>query len=764
MRSCWFLPVVICLFSFAAHGALPLAENGQPVAEIMVSGNAHPAVDYAAKELQRWVESISGAQLPIVTQAGAFPGRVVLSVNPTGFDADLAKLSGNDGYAVRSQGSTVTILASQPKGVLNGVYKLLYRNSDIIWARPNEEFGTIHSQNPNLTLTETDYLDVPVYVLRGWQMGSGNHMENEEWQVRNSSNWSAGSMRYRKEREHFAPVLEFGGGHNLVGLYIPERKYFETHPEYYPLRDGERLRPSMTPASTQLCFTNKELVSVFIQEVDARIKANLNYNTYRIMIEDNYNLCECPQCLQPIKLEDGREITKDDPAFRSTQFFLWLNQIAKHVKTHYPDKLILTFGYFFTEIPPHCPIESNISISFCPIYKNSKYTTTHPENKPTYDRFTGWMRVTNQLTWREYYGLCGAFPRPMDAVALEDWRYAHSFGVNRTYSEMYPDLDTPRGDHTRSWDVNSMYFWIMANGAWNPYQDVKAMRKDYLTRVFGDGGEAVGEFYQIIEDAWLEVGGMSVYNDRPRGNWLACVVKLNKTEACQAALSRAATQVKHPNGQRMLAALQNIFHDMTTNLQIVRYQVQKVAAAPAFDPTFSAEPWNKATVTDKFYKVNGSDATHRTAVRILHDDRAFYVGAQCFDPDPEQAFAKPAGQTRDQWPVGDKFEFFLTGLHEGKKVSYQIAFDVNGNLYDARNRDASWDGDFTVQRQKTADAWSCLTTVPFTTLGFEAGVKPTDISFAALRYYSHNQPQVEVTFLLDCAPNNQTSYTELILQ
>ncbi|MDD4098831.1 MAG: hypothetical protein PHC30_08680, partial [Lentisphaeria bacterium] len=194
------------------------------------------------------------------------------------------------------------------------------------------------------------------------------------------------------------------------------------------------------------------------------------------------------------------------------------------------------------------------------------------------------------------------------------------------------------------------------------------------------------------------------------------------------------------------------------------YRVPRVQAAPMLDPDFATGDWARAKVTDQFYLVNGTEAANRTSMRILHDGKAFYIGAKCHDAEPDKAFAKPAGQPRDRWPVGDKFELFLTGMREGKKVSYQIAFDINGNLYDACNKDAKWDGDFTVQRQTTADGWSCLIAVPFKTLGFSPDGLPTDLSFAAIRYYSHNNKDVEVSFLLDCAPNNQTSYTELILE
>ena len=86
--------VMAGLSCLSAQAAFPLAKDGQPAARIVIAADAHPAVAYAAEELQRWVEAISGARLPIDAGAGGAGPKVVLAVNPAGFEDDLAKMAG----------------------------------------------------------------------------------------------------------------------------------------------------------------------------------------------------------------------------------------------------------------------------------------------------------------------------------------------------------------------------------------------------------------------------------------------------------------------------------------------------------------------------------------------------------------------------------------------------------------------------------------------------------------------------------------------
>ena len=751
--------LLLCLSFCAAslYAAVPLTNNAQPSAEIVIERNSHPAVQYAAEELQRWVREISGAELPIVNAPGGAATEIMLCVNPKEFPDDLAKLQGNDGYAVRRQGNTIYLFGSQPKGVLNGVYKWLYKNTDIIWARPNTEFGTIFTKNPDLEFKHNDYIDVPVYVLRGWQMiGPRNHVPSEEWQVRNGSNWSALNA-YSEDRVKYAPIFEFGGGHNLVSVYIPEKKYFAKHPEFYPLINGKRVRPSDFSNSVQLCFTNPELSKTFIKEVDDRVKANPNYDTYRIMIEDNYNLCECPECMKPITLPDGKTVTPDDKNFRSTQFFLWLNEIARHLQKNYPGKRILTFGYFFTEIPPACRVEPNISISFCPIYKNSKEPMTGPSNEVWNKQFLGWMKIGANLTWREYFGLVAPFPRPIDVIALEDWRYANGFGIDRTYSEVYADAVGRRMDGIKTWDMNSLYFWVMANGSWNPYRDVHEMRREFLNRVYGPAADDVAEFYRIVADGWFKSPGSSQWNDLGSASWRTSVVEPGTTDTCRAALDRALSQNVHPNARKMLLAMRQTFEDQIARSKGFSLAVARTDKPPVFDPDFKTGAWSSAATADKFLTAGDQEPKGKTAVRLLHDDDNLYVGVKCFDEDSSKAYARPAGQKHDLWPAGDKFELCLTGKDHS---IYQFVTDVNGNRYDARDKDPSWNGDYRLERKPASGGWSVLITVPFKTLGV-ASADAEKLTAMFTRYWSHGERKTEVSTWEGGSPISSGSYGKL---
>ncbi len=703
------------LLGQSIQAAVPLARRGQPVAEIVRPADAHPAVNFAALEFQRWVEAISGARLPIVAQSGEMESRLVLSLNPSGFAEDLEQLSGNDGYAVRCEGNTVTLLADRPKGLLNGVFKLLFRNTDIIWARPNEEFGTLYSRNPDLELTEVNYIDIPVFKLRGWQMGSGRDMANEEWQVRNGCNWSAGSMRYREDRVKYDPVLEYGGGHNLVGRYIPEKKYFDAHPEFYPLKDGRRLRPSETRGGTQLCFTRPELQSVFIEEIDAHIRANPEYDTYRIMIEDNRTLCECETCLAPIRLPDGRVIDKKDPAFRSTQYFLWLNPIARHIGVEYGKK-VLTFAYFFTETPPHCAVEPNIQISFCPITKNSKRALTHPENAGTLTRLTGWLGVTDNITWREYYGLCQSFPRPIDAVALQDWRYLNGYGIHRTYSEMRPDLPSV-GRYTKTWHVNAMYFWVMTHGAWDPGRDVQELRRTFLSRVFGPAAGDVEEFYRLIEEQWFRLPGVSRYGDKAYVNWHKHVFDTGIVAECRKALERASTKGVHPHAARMLAGMQSVLDEQLLLWEHESVRAVRTATPPGFDPDFCDGAWSQSVPNGRFL-LNRSEEPfgHPTSVRALYDEQNLYFGFQCGHTKPSEMSYQEANDGGNVFPEGESFEIFLEGEWKGQRHYTQMVVNPVNRRYRAV-RAAQW----TSKACLTDTGWSGMITVSWKSLGLDPG-------------------------------------------
>ncbi len=715
-----FLFLLACA-AITVQGAIPIAKNGRAAAEIILPAEADPTMKFAADELQLWFREISGAEIPVTSAAATAGTRLILSTEPQildKFPEDAKKLAGTDGYAVRTDGNTVYLIAAKSKGVLNGVYRMLYRNTDIIWARPDAKFGTIYTKNPDLTLSDTDYIDIPVFKLRGWQtIGDASNL----WQVRNANNWNAENPENPTKRKH-GLILEFGSGHNLTQIYIPKEKYWESHPEFYPLLKGKRTPPGKDH-KTQLCFTNENMTEEFLRRLDSFVLKNPDYETYRIMIEDNWDQCECPSCRAPIALEGGKELVPTDKNYYSTRFFIWLNQIANHMEKNYPGKRILTFAYFFTEIPPAVKVSPIIDISFCPIEKNSKFPVYAKQNEETLTNFKNWIANTKNVTWREYYGLTGGFPHPVDATALEDWKYVHRFGVNKTYSELCgDDPGIIFFNYGRAgWDANALYFWVMTNGSWNPYRDVKELRNEFLTRVFGPAAGDVRKYYELLEEAWLKSPEVSKWNDRETVSWQNVLRTNPRLETdCMAALEQARKKEIHPNGRIILEKITANFQHYVGKSSVAAY---RAPAPPKFDPEFATGAWAAAKPITEFTK-NGSEQPYaeETSVKMLYDDVNLYFGITCKSKSPGKMYFRPPAPGENIFPDGEGFEIFLSGKWNNKDGYVQMVVDPSGNRYWSFGSDKRWNGKWHSEAQTTPDGWSAMVTISWQ----ELGLSPAD--------------------------------------
>lgn len=763
------------LLTLPLLGGIPLARQGSAAAEILIDADAHPAVQYAAAEFQHWVEEISGAKLPIVTAPGGAAHRLLFADATTSahfralassYDDDIARLQGKDGYAIRNDGSHAVVFAACPRGVLNGAYRVLYKNSDIIWARPHPGYGAVFSRNPDLELRWADYRDIPSFRMRGWQFNSApKHDSNTLWQIRNGSNW-INHLTYDQDLLKYGTFFEYGGGHNLVGLYMPEAKYFEKHPEFYPWKDGQRLRPGDYRHRTQLCFSNPECYAAFEKEFASHVAANPDYDTYRVLIEDNYLLCECEACQQPVPAADGGMVAFGDKDFYSTQFFVWLNKLARWLRLEHPGKNLATYAYFFTEVPPRVKVEDNINVILCAIYKDSRASLENRKNIESDDRFLGWAKISNRIIWRDYYGLYEAYPRPMDIVCLADLRYLHDRGCDQTYTEMIRDADVADAPGDNSWSLNAMYFWVMTEGNWNPFQDVKELRRDYLERTFGPAAADVGEFYAITERGWFASNAKSRYNDRSQACWRSGVVNLGQAEACQAALARAAAKAVHPNARKMLASMRATVDAQLASCQPFGYAAVRAATRPALVARLDGGGWEKAAASDQFLERSSAAPIMATTVKVLYDHDNLYIGARCEDKTMARTSSAPAGSPRDVWREVDKFEIFLTGRDSGNAPTYyQIAVDMNGNIYDARQFDKTWNGDVDVQTAKDQDGWSALVTVPFKTLNMTPALAlEKGLKTLFLRYRYVDKIKAETLFWHGGGAHNPDDFGDLKLQ
>lgn len=151
----------------------------------------------------------------------------------------------------------------------------------------------------------------------------------------------------------------------------------------------------------------------------------------------------------------------------------------------------------------------------------------------------------------------------------------------------------------------------------------------------------------------------------------------------------------------------------------------RVGNSPKLDGILSDEVWSQATPITHFIQRElheGMDATERTEVRIVYDDRALYVGVLCFDSLPREIVANE--MKRDfNTDVEDNF-MVIIDTYRDKRNGFLFIINPNGARYDALVTDegqgvnSDWNGLWDVHAKVTAQGWFAVIEIPFSTLRF----------------------------------------------
>ena len=90
---------------------------------------------------------------------------------------------------------------------------------------------------------------------------------------------------------------------------------------------------------------------------------------------------------------------------------------------------------------------------------------------------------------------------------------------------------------------------------------------------------------------------------------------------------------------------------------------------------------------------------------------------------------------------------------------------MNGNIYDARQFDKTWNGDVDVQTAKDQDGWSALVTVPFKTLNMTPALAlEKGLKTLFLRYRYVDKIKAETLFWHGGGAHNPDDFGDLKLQ
>ena len=457
----------------ADAGSMRLAANGASEYTIVLSKDASPSEKHGAEELQKFLAEISGAKLPIATEGRELPKRMIVvgdgdALRSLGVVIDFRDL-GDDGLAIKTVGPHLVIAGGRQRGTMYGVYTFL---EEVLGCRWYTAKVSHIPKQPTISIGPLDIVQKPDFEYRYDYYFDGF---DQDWAARRKSNGGTDEVH--------GGALSYGRFVHTFYDLVPADKYYETHPEYYALIDGKRVKAA--PSQGQLCLSNPDVLKIATETVLGWCKSNPNARIWSVSQNDYPRGCECEKC-KAIDTEEG------SPSGAVLRF---VNAIADEVAKQYPNVLIDTLAYLYTEQPPKLArLRPNVRIRLCPI----ACCETHPydtcdfhSNKSFMAAFDGWTRMTDSLyIWHystAFFHLLLPFPDLEQLPA--SLRMYKERGVKGIFME---------GNNFYGGHMDELKAYLLAKCMWNTKVDARAVREDFLNGYFGKAGKPTGEWLDLL--------------------------------------------------------------------------------------------------------------------------------------------------------------------------------------------------------------------------------------------------------------------------
>ncbi|MBC7287933.1 MAG: DUF4838 domain-containing protein, partial [Armatimonadetes bacterium] len=406
----------------------------------------------AAEELAGWLSRMSGADFQVVTAPPLPSGAAMVLGTRADFPSVSAKLgmknTSPEEVLLFSEPQRLWVLAAQDVGVARAVYLLLHELG-CRWYFPHPAWHVIPLRR---TLrVQISLHSQPAFRQREiWYEWGGSVPEVSREQF---GLWA----RYNLQGGHF----QFNCSHAYPYL-VPASKYFQEHPEYFALVEGQRRPP-------QLCVSNPDVIRIASEAVVEQFRKNPNLNMVSVEPEDGGGYCECENCR---KLGNHSDMT-----------FWFAKQIAKRLREVFPNKWVGLYAYAYHSEPPKYRFEPNVYV---------QVTTGFRWTKLSFDeQVTAFRKLGATLGVYDYFSV---YPWDFDiAGRAKASRVFELASAIRHYRDL--GLSTYSAESSCNWGPCGPGYWMAARLMWDPDQSPAQLFEDFLRGAFEGAAEPMRRLY-----------------------------------------------------------------------------------------------------------------------------------------------------------------------------------------------------------------------------------------------------------------------------
>jgi len=709
----------------------PLVTEGNPSAKIQMNPRPSAPEFRAAAELQDYIKKISRATVPRSTYPAVYyrtvDGAAFTEILPVTLEygqrlmpeAMYGKLSGaasDEAFYIKTDGSRIFIVGKKPIGVLYGVYTFLEKYLGVRWFHPGDD-GEYCPASKNITLAEIDDFQEPsipgrhincwVKSVEPWTME-----EVRVWQARNKLQFGSFYQYNDKSREDLdffecGNQLLGGGGHSTFESAVP-KKLFETHPEYFPLKDGKRV----CEERSQRCLANPDVQK---RVVEYAVEMAAYGATFSISFHDSTFecWCQCPECMK-MGTYKGK-FTVSNLAHRFT------SQIADQVLKRNPHALLNVNIYsVFRDLPtdPRIRYDERVEATYCPHQRCYVHRLDDPKsecNVKFFKEFIAWQKKVPKIGIFDYYAYAQSPYAPMEYTLAEDIKL---------YRKMKLDhwIDDCTNKEYPAMHANWQFHYVAAKMLWDASLDADRLLLAAQDQYYGAAAEPMKKYQALRRELWESATGHAAYGGPKRiaycladpGAEKRAIGYLDEADACagnDAVLKRRLATDRAYLSQFWVKEAGEIRKRKAGQNDIpVREHEGKITV----DGVLDEEDWRKAPLVTGFVTANGDAPIEETRVKVLYDQANWYIGVEALT---EHAWSALKAQVKERdgevWK-DDSLEIFI--MPPDADYHHWVINSI-GTFYDAKVRTAAFDSKAEIKTSVRKDRYLIEARIPAEPMG-----------------------------------------------
>ena len=486
--------------------------------EIIIPDNAGVCTEFAAQELQYFIQEVSGVKLEIHREADAIKDRHI-SVGETQSGAflktDKTDLNG-DGFKIFSMGESIYIKGGYEKATLYGTYDFIEKVLGVKFVTDD----CIHiPKRERIELPKMRVVEIPDFETRGYFSHSIIKFPLHAARMRMTCQWDT-------------DVEKYGGGwlsrwtqnelHSTFRL-LPQTEYVADHPNWYDYAAHD-IMPDGSIRGGQLCLTNglddndeydetkdsnlKQLIENLKKDIINHPKAEY----FMVGQMDGHFPKPCERCKRAAKRNGGF----------GGLVMIFTNVIAKKIeewaKEAMPGRriVIVTFAYNWSSEPPVKKVNGQyIPVNEKVIARDNVATMLIPRRKCMYhkisdqscpfniegiDSLYGWAAVNgNLMVWEHVTNfLVHYFYFPHLTTIKDNLKEYKKSGVKLVLSQV--------GCWESRYYNTLLNCYIYSKLMWNVEQDVGSLVREFNLLYYGEKySKYVEEYLSFMESFYLNL-------------------------------------------------------------------------------------------------------------------------------------------------------------------------------------------------------------------------------------------------------------------